>query len=84
MKMFFSIEEFKAARVKKGLSQEKLAAAACVSTSTVAAIETGRNKRPSIATIAAITAALGVEFTTFFLPTAPPVVSKKPKKKRHK
>lgn len=51
------IREF---RVKKGLSQEKLARLADVALNTVAKIEAGESKHPTIQTIAGIAKALGV------------------------
>ena len=47
-------------RVKKGLSQEKLARLADISTATLVKIETGVAKEPTITTVAKIADALGV------------------------
>jgi len=50
----------KGLRVKKGLSQEKLARLADVALNTVAKIEAGESKHPTIQTMAGIAKALGV------------------------
>ncbi len=47
-------------RVKKGLSQEKLARLADVALNTVVKIETGESKHPTIQTMFGIAKALGV------------------------
>jgi transcriptional regulator with XRE-family HTH domain len=47
-------------RVKKGLSQEKLARLADVALNTVVKIEAGESKHPTIQTMAGIAKALGV------------------------
>ena len=47
-------------RVKKGLSQEKLARLADVSYNTVVKIESGESKNPTFQTMAGIAKALGI------------------------
>ena len=47
-------------RLKKGLSQEKLARLADVALNTIAKIEAGESKHPTIQTMAGIAKALGV------------------------
>jgi len=47
-------------RVKKGLSQEKLARLADVSYNTIVKIESGESKNPTFQTMAGIAKALGV------------------------
>lgn len=47
-------------RVKKGLSQEKLARLADISYNTVVKIESGESKNPTFQTMAGIAKALGV------------------------
>ena len=47
-------------RIKKGLSQEKLARIADVSYNTIVKIESGESKNPTFKTMAGIAKALGV------------------------
>ncbi|RLC35373.1 MAG: XRE family transcriptional regulator [Candidatus Nealsonbacteria bacterium] len=51
-------------RIKKGLSQEKLARLADVSYNTVVKIESGESKNPTFQTMAGIAKALGVVLDT--------------------
>ncbi|MFH0764491.1 MAG: helix-turn-helix transcriptional regulator [Candidatus Omnitrophota bacterium] len=53
-------EEIKRVRIKKGLSQEKLARLANISYNTVVKIETGSTPNPGVKTISKIARALSV------------------------
>jgi len=76
---YFSPERFKALRKARGLSQERLALVAGVCCSTVAAIETGRNKNPSLETLLSLAACLDTGLASFF---AEAVKKKEVEKKR--
>ena len=52
-------------RIKKGLSQEKLARLAGISYNTIVKIESGESKRPTFQTMAGIANALGVSLDFF-------------------
>jgi len=49
-------------RIKKGLSQEKLARLANISYNTIVKIESGDSNNPTIQTLSGIASALGVSF----------------------
>jgi len=53
-------ENIKKLRTKKGLSQEKLARLADISTATLVKIEAGAAKEPTITTVTKLATALGV------------------------
>lgn len=53
-------ENIKRFRIKKGLSQEKLARLADISNNTLIKIEQGIAKEPTITTVAKIASALGI------------------------
>lgn len=53
-------ERIRKLRIKKGLSQEKLARLADVSYNTIVKIESSQSKRPTIQTVAGIAKALDI------------------------
>ena len=78
---YFSPERFKALRKARGLSQERLATAAGVCCSTVAAIETGRNKNPSLETLLSLAVCLDAALASFFAEEFVRIEVKKRKRK---